>query len=232
MEMTATEALSTTRAVRRRLDLDRPVEREVVDECLELALQAPAGSNRFRARFVIVSDPDKRAGIAEVYRESFAEYRTSGRYPTDETDVAPDRERTQQRVATSAEYLAEVMHRVPVLVVPCVLGSPPERFDLLAGYFGSVLPSVWSFMLAARTRGLGTCWTTMHLGRAHRVAELLDLPDEATQVALVPTAYTIGSEFKPAARPTFDAVAAWDRWPSTGDVDTSSDVTSGVTARV
>lgn len=214
LQLSADEVLSTTRAVRRRLELDRPVERDVLESCLRLAMQAPSGSNRHRSRFVVVTDDEKRAAIAEVYREAFEAYRTSGRFPTDEATEDRRRRATQERVASSAAYLAEVMHRVPVHVVPCIQGRPPSGDDLgaLSGFFGSVLPAVWSFMLAARNRGLGTCWTTMHLSYEQRVAELLELPTDVTQVALIPTAYTLGTDFRPASRPPLDAFAAWDRW--------------------
>lgn len=210
--MTADEALSTTRAVRRRLDLDRPVERGVLEECLRLAHQAPMGSNRPRARFVVVTDPARRAAIGEVYRDAFSLYKASPSYPTKEDSGDPGRRATQQRVASSADYLAEVMGRVPVHVLPCVQGRPPDTTMGLAGYFGSVLPAVWSFMLAARSRGLGTCWTTVHLRFEDRVADILDLPDDVTQVALIPSAYTVGTDFRPAARPPLDTFVGWDSW--------------------
>jgi nitroreductase len=209
MDTTAIDhVLSTTRAVRKRLDLDRPVERDVLLECLRLAIQAPTGSNRQDWRFVVVTDPDVRARLAAIYNESALPY----------LGVRADGSRAgpTNPVRDSAVYLSEVLHRVPVHVVPCVLRRP-EADDPAgtASIYGSIVPAAWSFMLALRSRGLGSVWTTLHLRNERAAAELLGIPDGVSQVALIPVAYTIGDDFKPAKRPPVETVVSWDRWEAT-----------------
>lgn len=207
------ELLTTTRSVRRRLDLSRPVERALVEACLEVAQQAPAGGNVHRTHWVVVTDAERRAALAELYRRSFAAYRASPRYPGAQPSPDPARQATQERVADSASYLAEHLHEVPVLLVPCVKGRPPPDLAAVASLFGSVLPAVWSLMLAARARGLGTCWTTLHLAFEEQAAEILGIPPaEWTQVALLPLAHALGEGFRAAPRPPLDGVVSWERW--------------------
>lgn len=196
------EVITTTRAVRRRLDLDRPVEPAVIDECLELALQAPSGGNSQRWRFVVLTDPDVRASIAELYRRAAEPY-------LDRQLAAATTDR-QRRVLRSARYLLDVLDRVPVLVIPCLEGRPSGGNQ--AGFFGSILPAAWSFCLALRSRGLGSVWTTLHLQYESEAADLLGIPAEVTQAGLIPVAYTIGQEFKPAARLPLDQVRSWNGW--------------------
>lgn len=209
------ELLTTTRAVRRRLDLTRPVEPGLLRECLALALQAPSGSNDQEWHFVVVTDDATRAALADVYRRAAVAYnaRTRGTKPRRRT--LDDGERaTRRRVLASAGYLFEHVHEVPAFVVPCVDG----RFDGApladqATAFGSILPAVWSFMLAARSRGLGTSWTTAHLELEAEAATVLGIPfDEVTQVALIPVGHTLGDDFRPAPRRPLDDVVHWDRW--------------------
>jgi nitroreductase len=215
LNLSADEVLSTTRAVRKRLDFDRPVERSVIEECLELAVQAPTGSNRQGWQWVMVTDQDKKQALADIYKENFEAYRAMAEQPSEWADDDP---RTAQRdkVTDSAIYLTENYHRVPVMMVPCIEG----RLDNLpapatAGAWGSLLPAVWSFMLAARERGLGTAWTTIHLmrGGEKKAAELLGIPFETySQGGLFPIAYTIGTDFKPAKRLPLDPILHWDKW--------------------
>ncbi len=213
LDLTLDELLATTRSVRKRLDLTRPVEPELIRECLELALQAPTGSNSQRWHFVVVTDAGKRFALAELYRKSFAAYRSM---PSPVSKFAEDspRVQTQKRVVNSADYLAEHLHEVPVHVIPCIAG----RLDKLplaaqAGAWGSILPAAWSFMLAARARGLGSAWTTLHLPYEKEAAEVLGIPyEQITQTSLLPVAYTIGTDFKPAQREPLDTVLHWDKW--------------------
>jgi nitroreductase len=202
-------ALTTTRTVRRRLDLDRPVPREVVLECLQLALQAPNGSNTQPWRWVVVDDAGTRAAAAGIYRGAIAEVsaRSAGRSFDDTTPAG-------QRLAASVEHLRDNLHRVPVLVVPLVRGRfEREPVFFQAARWGSILPAVWSFMLALRARGLGSAWTTIHLAREKEMAELLGVPvAEWTQAGLFPVAYTVGTEFRPAERGPAEDVVAWNRW--------------------
>ena len=212
------QLLTTTRAVRKRLDYDRPVPRALLEECVEIALQAPSGSNARGWHFVAVGDPDKRAAIGELYRETFAGYASSPMSASAQHADDPGMAATQARVLDSAQYLADNMHRAPVFFIPCISG----RFDGLSGEganvaqassFGSIIPAAWSFMLAARARGLGTCWTTLHLFHERKVAEILGIPyDEITQVALSPVAYTVGTSFKPGPRKATDDIIHFDTW--------------------
>jgi len=203
------QLLSTTRAVRKRLDFSRPVPDQLIRECVAMALQAPSGSNQVTMRFVVVRDEQKRQAIGDIYRQVYARYRASPGYPGNATgDTA--RDRAQRRVASSADYLGEHMGDAPVLVLGCNEGS--DRASALAG-MGNILPATWSFMLAARASGLGTAWTTMHRAREEDVAAVLGIPyDRVAQAVLTPLAYTQGTDFKPASRPDPDSVIHWDGW--------------------
>jgi nitroreductase len=212
-QMTAEEVLTTTRAVRQRLDFDRPVDPGLVRDCVRVALQAPAGSNRVRVRFVVVTDPHLRAAVGKVYAECYAQYRESPGYIG--LALSGDDPTVQQRSARSADLLGERMGDAPVLVVGCIEGRLPEPVSSASamGFAGAGLPAMWSFMLAARARQLGTAWTSMHLSRERDVAEILGIPyDEVTQFCLTPVAHSIGTEFRPARRPEADAVINWDHW--------------------
>jgi nitroreductase len=196
--------LTTTRAVRKRLDLERAVEPAVISECIELAAQAPIGSNIHSWRFLVVTDPELRVAIGDYYRRGASEYLAAGR--------AMASTPAQIRVSDSSTYLMENFHRVPVHVLALMKGRPPAGDQALAGYYGSVMPAIWSFALALRSRGLGSAWTTLHLAYEREVAELLGIPANVTQVALLPVAYTIGQDFKPAARPPMQRLASWNRY--------------------
>jgi nitroreductase len=198
--------LSTTRAVRKRLDLERPVPRAVILECLRLAVQAPTGSNAQLWRFVVIEDPAIRAGLAELYRNPPAPEQRPG---PGEAAVEPTPQ--QARVVDSAMYLRAHLHEVPVLVVPCT-----ERKGGAAGWGPSIYPAVWSFMLALRSRGLGSCITTVHLFREREAAELLGIPDEYAQACLLPVAYSTGGGFRPAARRPVEEITSFDGWAPTG----------------
>ncbi len=207
--------LTTTRAVRRRLDLDRPVDPALVRECLTIALQAPTGGNNQGWHFVVVTEPSTRAAIADVFRRGAIAYAGRRDKPSPPRTTRSDAEQeARRRVMASAGYLFEHLQQVPVLVIPCIEGRA-EAGTLVdqATAFGSILPAVWSFMLAARARGLGTSWTTVHLEAEEETAALLGIPFETvTQVALIPVAHTVGADFRPATRRELDAVLHWDRW--------------------
>lgn len=219
LDLDPEKLLSTTRAVRKRLDLDRPVEMDVIRDCLELALQAPTGSNAQGWHFVVVTDAAKRARIGELYAAAFEDYRKMPFSAHAIADGLGEADRRQQeRVVDSAEYLAANLGRVPVHLIPCVTGrvdrlNGPMAHLAQASVYGSILPATWSFMLAARARGLGTAWTTLHLSHEVEVARLLGIPhDEVMQVALIACAYAKGTEFKPARRRPLDAVLHVDGW--------------------
>lgn len=215
LDLNPDQLLSTTRAVRKRLDLTHPVEPELIRECVDLATQAPTGSNSQRWHFLIVTDTEKRQALGEFYRQGMmAVYGPDSERSNEPPPQDPEVARTQERVLSSAMYLAEHMHEVPVLVVPCIQGRLEGMPSVAqAGTWGSILPAVWSFMLAARARGLGTAWTTLHLLHEKEAAEVLGIPYEKfTQAALIPVAYTVGTDFKPAARKPLDEILHWNEW--------------------
>lgn len=206
-DLTQTDALlSTTRAVRKRLDLDREVPDDVLLECLQLAVQAPTGSNRQGWRWLVVRDAEKKEALAEIYRDVGSEYLAAAA----ETAEAG----TQQgRVMDSANYLAQHLGEVPVLLIPLISGRVTEQNTMAAaGLMGSILPAVWSFQLALRSRGLGSCLTTIHLGKEQEAADLLGIPDHMTQAGLIPVAYTKGTDFKPAQRPPVEEITYLDSY--------------------
>lgn len=198
--------LSTTRAVRKRLDLERPVDLAVVLDCIRLAQQAPTGSNGQGWRWIVVTDPAKRAEIARIYSESGRAYLEAAAATTEESQT--------RRVYESAVALTDFLDKVPVHVIPCIEGRVDGMPNgIAASIYGSILPAVWSFALALRSRGLGSVWTTLHLFQEQAVAELLGIPhDLVTQVALLPVAHTIGTDFKPAARPPAETITYLDEW--------------------
>ncbi len=201
--------LTTTRTVRKRLDLTRPVPHELIVECIDLALQAPAGGNVQRWRWLIVDDPSLKSGLAELYRRAYAPYIAAQRAAVEQVGRSD-----AGAIIESSDHLAQVLQDVPALVVPCQLGRPEPDWPQgqLAGWYGSILPAVWSFMLAARSRGLGTAWTTLHLGFEAEAAELLEIPDTVSQVALVPVAFYTGDDFRRASRLPVDKVVYRNRW--------------------
>jgi nitroreductase len=207
VDLTPDELLATTRSVRRRLDLTRPVEREVLEDCLRLAQQAPTASYAQNWHFVVVTDPGRRAALGELWRSVAGPY-------LERRAAATAADPTVERIGDAVCYLAEHIHEVPVHVIPCVEGRTDGKPGALqAGRWGSIIPAAWSFMLAARSRGLGSVWTTFHLLHEREAAEILGIPyDKVMQAALLPVAYTIGTDFKPAARKPLDTMVHWDRW--------------------
>ena len=219
LSLTNDELLSTTRAVRKRLDFDRDVPMSAIKECMDLAVQAPSGSNAQGWQFVFVTDEAKRQKIGEYYREAFSHYRhmpfAIHKLHSDSADASLAN--SQERSASSADYLADNMGKAPVLMIPCIAGRIDNvdgaNASAQAGTMGSLIPAAWSFMLAARARGIGTAWTTLHLAHEQAVAELLGIPYESfTQVALIPIAYTKGTDFKPAYRPPVESVMHINQW--------------------
>jgi nitroreductase len=206
LDLSPDELLATTRAVRKRLDFERPVERELLDECLALAQQAPNASNSEPWRFVVVTEQATKGKLAECYATGWAGYRKE----IDEKAQGA----AESPVLSSAQYLADRFHEVPVMVLPCLVpradtGPPSSQ----AGLYGSVIQAAWSFQLAARARGLGTCWTTLHLQRERDAAEVLGIPYERVQqVALITVGYTLGTDFKPGRRVPLERVVRYERW--------------------
>ena len=212
LDLSAEELLTTTRAVRHRLDLDRPVDPALLRRCVEIALQAPSGRNEQGWNFVIVTEPQRRAALAELWRRGLGQgdssmseaalrraYRTPG---------------SMEKVWSGLRHLGANLHRAPALVVPCIEGRTDGLgADRQASRWASLLPAVWSFMLAARLHGLGTVWTTGNMAVEREVAELLGIPyDSVMQAAVIPVAHTIGTEFTPAPRVPVDEVLHWNKW--------------------
>ena len=210
------QLLSTTRAVRKRLDFSRPVPDELIREGVSIAMQSPSGSNNMTMQFVIVKDPAKRKAIGDVYKQCYSIYQSmDGVYIRSIDKGEADANAQQQRSADSADYLGEHMGDAPALVIACNMGVRADGTPgmMTSSLMGNVLPAMWSFMLAARARGLGTAWTTVHLMMEQQVADILGIPFETVQqVCLSPLAFTKGTDFKAAARPSADSIIHWDQW--------------------
>jgi nitroreductase len=218
----ADELLTTTRAVRRRLDLTRPVAYELVLECLAIAQQAPSAGNREGVHWVVITDEHVRSALAELYRRGI-EDAYGGSPPHDDEGVSElarrygaGNEAGYARMVHSIRHLYDRFHEVPVIVVPCIATLPSDtapRGADVARTWGSVVQGTWSFMLAARARGLGTCYTTGLLRYERESAEILGIPyDEFMQTAHIPLAYTLGTDFNPGPRRSLDAAVHRDRW--------------------
>lgn len=212
---TVDKLLTTTRSVRKRLDLERPVPSEIIEECLEIAIQAPTGGNSQGWRFLVVTDEDKKAKIGELYKQSFFIYARSQQEQTESRGSRDHDPEQQGRVVKSAVYLAQNMHKVPVMIIPCIEGRVEDAGLMAqAGLYGSILPAAWSLMLALRARGLGAAWTTLHLRYEQEIAEILGIPGHITQAALLPVAYFTGDDFQPAKRVAAAKVTSWNGWGS------------------
>jgi nitroreductase len=205
---TVDHLLTTTRAVRKRIDLDRAVEPEVLHECLQLASQAPSGGNNQRWRWMIVVDAEKKRAVADLYAQSFERYIAPKR-----AALRPDDDRSR-RMLESSTYLAQRMGDMPALVIPCSLDQLQEgaNSEQKASLYGGIFPAIWSFQLALRSRGLGSALTTLHLDYEREIGEILGIPDTVTQVALLPVGYFTGEDFKPAPRRDVREITYWDTW--------------------
>lgn len=209
LNLSVDDVLTTTRSVRKRLDLDRPVPRAVLMECLELALQAPTGSNSQGWQWVFVEDAERKKALADIYRTAATPYLNAPK-----PAFGDERDLRQPLVQDSARYLNDHLHEVPVMLIPCLEGRPGAGGPS-AGFWGSLLPAVWSFQLALRSRGLGSAWTTLHLlgDGEKRAADLLGIPfDRYSQGGLFPIGYTLGTDFRPAKRLPAEQLTHWDRW--------------------
>lgn len=214
LSLSAKELLTTTRAVRKRLDLNRPVERDVIEECISIAQQAPTASNMQNWHFVVVTDPTKKAELAELFRKGWETYI---KLPTAVNNMKfedPKRNATQKRIVSSAQYLVEHLKDVPVHVIPCISARTEGQPTVVqSAVWGSIAPAAWSFMLAARSFGLGTSWTSFHLFYEEEAANILNIPyKDVMQAALIPVAYTIGTDFKLAPRNSVHTMVHWNTW--------------------
>ncbi|WP_319456508.1 MULTISPECIES: nitroreductase family protein [unclassified Mycobacterium] len=211
LDLSLDELLTTTRSVRKRLDFDKPVPRDVVMECLEIALQAPTGSNAQGWQFVFVDDPEKKKALADIYRTAANPY-----LDLPKPERGDIRDEQIDAVMSSAKYLNQNFEKAPILMIPCLEGRPDGApSGMSASYWGSLLPAAWSFMLALRSRGLGSAWTTLHLigDGEKKAAEILGIPfDKYAQGGLFPIAYTKGTDFKPAKRLPAEQLSHWNTW--------------------
>jgi nitroreductase len=204
---TCDELLTTTRAVRRRLDLTRDVPDDVITDCITVAIQAPTGGNQQAWRWLVIRDAATRTKIADIYRavENGGFARRAARLESSDPQTS--------RVYRGASALLDVIDQVPVMVIPCALGRVDGASnDVASGFYGSIIPAVWSFMLALRSRGLGSVWISRHLEREADLAELLGIPPDVSQITLLPVAYTIGTDFRRAQRAPVESVMYRDRW--------------------
>ncbi|MGW4959622.1 nitroreductase family protein [Nonomuraea sp. NPDC004186] len=213
LDLTPDELLSTTRAVRKRLDFTRPVPRELIEQCVDLAVQAPTGRNRQRWHFMVVTGAEQRRAVADIFLRALT---LATGQPLTERDLwrMSYHSGSTERVFDGLRYLAANIHRVPAFVIPGVEGrTDHEPVAVQAGAWGSILPAVWSFMLAARARGLGTVWTTAQAPLERELAKVLGVPyEEVMLAAFIPLAFTLGTDFKPAPRIPREEVLHWDRW--------------------
>ncbi len=212
LNLSVDEVLTTTRSVRKRLDFDRPVSREVLTECLDLALQAPTGSNSQGWQWVFVEDAEKKKAIADIYLANARGYLKAPGHEYAEGDTRGER---MGKVRDSATYLAEHMHEAPVLLIPCIEGRDDQTPLGGVSFWASLFPAVWSFCLALRSRGLGSCWTTLHLlgDGEKQAAEVLGIPyDRYSQGGLFPIAYTKGTDFRRAKRLPAESLTHWNAW--------------------
>jgi nitroreductase len=202
------EVLRTTRSVRRRLDFDRAIEPGLIEDCIDAAVQAPTGLNRESWRFVVLTEAEPKARVAELYRRSFDRFAAPARSPGDEVgDAPPPLERPTYRA------LAENLHRMPALILVCSEGRPdPQNAAMQVGFYASVLPAAWSLMLALRAKGVGATWTTLLVGEEEKVAEALGIPGDVTQTVLLPIAYTRDAVLRPANRRPATEVTYWNGW--------------------
>ncbi len=207
MDLSAVDhILTTTRSVRRRLDLDRPVEPEIIEECIDIATQAPTGANQEAWRFVVVTEPDRKAAIADLYRRSLAEYVEQATAAAARDGNPPPPIRSSQR------SFSERLQDFPALIIPCIHGRAQGTNAQQVALYGSILPAAWSLMVALRARGLGATWTTVHLGHEAEAARVLGIPDDVTQTVLLPVAYVRDAVLRPADRRPAREVTYWNAW--------------------
>ena len=212
--------LNTTRSVRLRLDLEREVPASIINECLEIALQAPTGANTQTWRFMVVTDPEKKSVIADAYRRGAELYMgdqtgmaRTGVSANREYDADDMRSKQKEGVITSSIHLLEHMHEVPVLIIPCIESRFEDEAPFeQASMYGSILPATWSLMLALRARRLASAWTTLHILYEQQVRDALGMPDNITQAALLPVAWLKSGELHKAKRLPLDEVCYWDTW--------------------
>ncbi|MGB1757419.1 MAG: nitroreductase family protein [Pseudomonadales bacterium] len=188
--------LSTARSVRRNLDFDRPIDARDLYACIDVAVQAPTGLIGEGWRFLVVTDPAKKAAVAELYSDILVELMHERGLP----------------LKPSHQALIDRLHEIPCMIFVCAVGVPPDTVSGQIGFYGSILPAAWSLMLALRGRDIGTTWTSLLSGRSDAVAKILGIPDGVTQTVMLPAAYTLNAVLKPAQRAPAEDVTFWDAW--------------------
>ena len=199
--------LATTRAVRRRLDLARPVDNQLLLDCIDLAEQAPTGGNLGSRRWIVVRDQAVKDQLAALYRE------TAGSFMSTTAERLRGTGHPQEKVMASASYLVDHLAEVPAIVIPTIIGR--HDGSSRPGLFDSVIQAAWSFCLALRARGLGTTWVTAALQDEARVKEILGVPGHMTEIVMFPVAWTTGTDFKRAPRHPARAITYFDRFGTT-----------------
>lgn len=199
-------ALTTTRSVRRRIDWERPVERHVIERCIDIATQAPTGIDAQAWRFLVITDPERKRGMADLYRRAYAQMSEVRAEYARKTGTEPPALRKVH------QDLADRLHEMPVLILVCMQGRPDEGLARQVGFYGSILPAAWSLMVALRARGLGSTWTSLHLMKERESADLLGIPADVTQTVLLPVGYTLDAVLAPAPRKGAADVTFWNEW--------------------
>jgi nitroreductase len=199
-------ALTTTRSVRRRIDWDRPVPRDVIERCIDIATQAPTGLNVEAWRFLVLTEPERKLGVAELYRSAFDQLGAARAEHARRTGAEPPRLRKVHR------DLADRLHEMPALILVCMLGRPDDTVARQVGFYGSILPAAWSLMVALRARGIGSTWTSLHLMHEAETAELLGIPADVTQTVLLPIGYMRDAVLAPAPRKGARELTYWEEW--------------------
>ena len=208
----ADHLLTTTRGIRRRMDFARPVDISIIDKCIEVAIQAPVGDPDMGAHFIVITEPELRRSISELYCKALGPYCDEFEAAELESTDASEHDRIR-KVYSTYRWHGENLYRAPVLIIVAMQG----RYENLGvrhqtARYGSILPAAWSLMLALRARGLGSCWTTLHVEYERETAEFLGAPEDITQAVLMPVGYYTGSDFKPAKRPPASRYIHYNGW--------------------
>jgi nitroreductase len=202
---TVDHLLTTTRAVRKRLDPTRPVPQATITECLRIAVQAPSAADSQSWRWLVLTSPEVKQAVGAIFRQASEPVRGMLANAEDEAD---------KRRLSSSLYLVDHLHEMPVLVLACVVDEEVDGQHLPPlAHYGSIYPAIWSLQLALRSRGLGS--TLMLLPDPKAVVELLGIPEDVEPVSLVPVAYYTGATFKPAVRRPVEEITYWNRWGET-----------------
>lgn len=199
----ADRLLTTTRAVRKRLDFDREVPDQVIFDCIDAAEQAPTGGSDASRRWIVVRDQVVKDQLGEIYKNS-------GQFMHTWADRLDGTGHFKERIMSSSAYLVDNLAQAPVLVIAAIWGEHDNSGR--PGLFDSVVPSAWSFNLALRARGLGTAYTTMLNAHVDELAEILGIPDGVTTIVTFPVAYTKGLSFKQAPRRPAHEITYFDQW--------------------